>query len=374
MLLLEQDAKELLAIQGVPVPGAIRLAHIPEIAEGEDAGRSGPWLVKPQVLAAPSECGAQALPASGNAEVAAAAAALLNRTIAGQTVQSVLVERQMAVRGSACLRFRCDPATAGIRIEAGAGGAGGADIAAPDPGAVIDCVARLAAALDGEAQACVAEAGRLLAPLYFGYEAALLEVDPLTILADGSWAVGNVQLVLDENALFRHPELVSLVERRPNIYADVQRIRACGVDHRILDPDGTVGLVSIGSGLAALLADEISGRGLTLYNVMDAGAAALNGAPERMAAALDLLSAEDGPACILLAAGDGIVDVPAFAAQVGAALAALPSFAKPVIAHFAGTGAGAAGAILQQAYAAAQVEPDLDAALDAVARSGAAPA
>lgn len=373
MLLLEQDAKELLAIQGVPVPGAIRLAQIPAVGDTEDGGPSGPWIVKPQILADPSGSAASGIVARSNTEVAAAAAALLNQTIGGEAVRSVLVERRMTARGTAYLSFRCSPAAAGIRIDVGAGDARFGDVAAPDPTAVIACVDGLSASLSGDARACVAEAGRMLAPLYFGYEAALLEIDPLMILADGSWAVGDVHMALDENALFRHPELISLVERRPYAYGDVRQLRADGIDHRILDVHGTVATIVAGAGHAAQLLDALTARGLRPYNFMDAGRAALDGAPERMIAAIDLLEAAPSPRCVLLAAGDGVVDLAAFAAQLAAAFDARPGFAKPLVARLAGVRAGAAGAILQQAYPAAHIEPDLDAALDAVSRAAGHP-
>jgi succinyl-CoA synthetase beta subunit len=369
MLLLEQDAKELLAIQGIPIPGAIRLAQIPALGDAGDGGPSGPWVVKPQILS-PAAGVASAVVARSNAEVAAAAATLLNQAIGGEIVRSVLVERQMTPRATAYLSFRCDPAAAGIRIDVGAAaGARFGETAAPDPGAVIDCVNRLSASLEGERRACVAEAGRLLAPLYFGYEAALLEIDPLTILADGSWAVGDVRMALDENALFRHPELISVVERRPYIYGDVQQIRAYGIDHHIVDPNGSVATIAAGAGHSAQLLDELSARGLRPYNFMDAGRAAIAGAPEHLAAALDMIQEAPALRCVLLAAGDGVIDLAAFAAQLAEALAARPDFTTPMVARLIGTGAGAAGAILQQAYSPAQVEPELGAALDAVARA-----
>jgi succinyl-CoA synthetase beta subunit len=206
----------------------------------------------------------------------------------------------------------------------------------------------------------------MLAPLYFGYEAMLLEIDPLTILRDGSWAVGDVRLAIDENALSRHPELISLVERRDYSYADTRRLRRYGVDYRVLDPDGTVGTIAFGAGLAAALLDELIARGLGPYNFMDAGRAAQGPLDEALNAALGWL--QDGAAlrCILVAAGDGAVDLTQFAAQLAAALAGQPGFKLPLVARLTGTGAGAAGAILQQAYGPIQLEPQLDDALDLV--------
>jgi succinyl-CoA synthetase beta subunit len=367
MLFLEHDAKELLAIQGVPIPGGVRLAQVPTVAGAAEDGGSGPWIVKPQIFAGAAERAPHDIAARTNQEIANATAALLDKSIGGQLVRAVYVEQQMFSQSEAYLSFRCDPQTAGIRIEMNAGGEESlSEVVAPDPNAVIACVNRLSTSLPGPARGCIAAAGRMLAPLYFGYEAMLLEIDPLTILRDGSWAVGDVRLAIDENALSRHPELISLVERRDYSSADTRRLRRYGVDYRVLDPDGTVGTIAFGAGLAAALLDELIARGLGPYNFMDAGRAAQGPLDEALNAALGWL--QDGAAlrCILVAAGDGAVDLTQFAAQLAAALAGQPGFKLPLVARLTGTGAGAAGAILQQAYGPIQLEPQLDAALDLV--------
>ena len=368
MLFLEHDAKELLAIQGVPIPGGVRLAQVPTVGGVAEDGDSGPWIVKPQVLAAGALRAPHDIAARTNQEIADATAALLEKTIGGQPVRSVYVEQQMFPQSEAYLSFRCDPPTAGIRIEMNAGGEDSlGEVVAPDPNAVIACVNRLSTSLPSPARSCIAAAGRMLAPLYFGYEAMLLQIDPLMVLRDGSWAVGDVRLAIDENALFRHPELISLVERRDYSYGDTRRLRRYGIDYRVLDPNGTVGMIAFGAGLAAALLDELIGRGAMPYNFMDAGRAAHGALDEALAAALGWL--QDGAAlrCILVAAGDGAVDLTEFAAQLAAALAGRPGFRTPLVARLTGTGAGAAGAILQQAYGPIQLEPQLDAALDLVA-------
>jgi succinyl-CoA synthetase beta subunit len=367
MLFLEHDAKELLAIQGVPIPGGVRLAQVPTVAGAAEDGGSGPWIVKPQIFAGAAERAPHDIAARTNQEIADATAALLDKSIGGQHVRAVYVEQQMFSQSEAYLSFRCDPQTAGIRIEMNAGGEESlSEVVAPDPNAVIACVNRLSTSLPGPARGCIAAAGRMLAPLYFGYEAMLLEIDPLTILRDGSWAVGDVRLAIDENALSRHPELISLVERRDYSYADTRRLRRYGIDYRVLDPEGTVGMVAFGAGLAAALLDELTTRGLGPYNFMDAGRAAQGPLDEALAAALGWL--QDGAAlrCILVAAGDGAVDLTEFAAQLATALAGRPDFKLPLVARLTGAGAGAAGAIVQQAYGPIQLEPQIDAALDLV--------
>ncbi len=386
MLFFEHDAKELLAIQGIPVPGSIRLAQVPTGVDVGDGEASGPWLVKPQILIAAPGRSPGAIAARNNSEIAAAASALLDKAIDGQIVRSVLVERQMTPQSLAHLSFRCDPASNGLRIEVGTGASGGAapdeaaknaslsEVVAPDPNAVIACVSRLAASLPGNARSCVAAAGRMLAPLYFGYEAILMEIDPLMILSDGSWAVGDVRLAIDESALFRHPELITLLERRDYAYADVRQHRASGIDYRVLDPDGSVATIASGAGHCAYLLDELVGRGVQPYNFMDAGPAAVNGPTECMHAALQWLRAAKELRCVLVAISDGTIDLSAFAGHLAAALEQTADFRMPMVVRMAGVGAGAAGAVLQQASDRVHLEPDIGAALDlaAVHAAGAA--
>jgi succinyl-CoA synthetase beta subunit len=125
-------------------------------------------------------------------------------------------------------------------------------------------------------------------------------------------------------------------------------------------------MIAFGAGLAASLLDELIARGVRPYNFMDAGRASQCALDEALVAALGWL--QDGAAlrCILVAAGDGAVDLTEFAAQLAAALAAQPGFKTPLVARLTGTGAGVAGAILQQAYGPIQIEPQLDAALDLI--------
>ncbi len=373
MLFLEHDAKELLAIQGIPIPGGIQLAQAPTAAAQEKAEATGHWRVKPQVLIRTAGHAPHAVSARTNAEIADAASRLLTATIDGQTVHAVLVERAIQSRSVARLSFQCEPRTAGIRIQVGDGAADGAarspthsEIVAPDPTAVIAGVQRLSTALSPDARSSVAAAGRMLAPLYFGYEAILMEIDPLMILADGSWMVGDVRMAIDEAALFRHPELITLLERR-DAYGNIRQLRATGVDYRILDPTGNVAIIACGAGHCAYLLDELIARGLKPYDFMDAGAAMLNGPPERLDDVLQWLQAAAGLRCILVAVGDGAIDLTAFAQHFAAALDRTEGLKTPVVARFAGTGAGAAGAILQQASGRVLFEPDIGLALDLVA-------
>jgi len=378
MLLFEHDAKELLAIQGIPVPGGIGLEQAPREVEDATDEQSGPWIVKPQILGGATDLSDRIVLAHTNAEVSAAAASLLDSVIDGKTVHSVWVERQFIPRARTSLCFRCDPESGGIRISVGSvsgetQNAGPMPVAnetvvAPTPNAVIDGVEQLSAPMPDEVRNCVAEAGKILAPLYFGYEAILMEIDPLMLLNDGGWAVGNVRLAIDESALFRHPELLSLVERRDYAYRDVRERRRFGFGNRIVDPAGRIATVAAGKGYGDFLIDEMRARGLSPYNVIDAGMRALNGSDEELEHMLAVLDAAKTPQCLLIVLTGDMTDLTQFARNFVATLTARPTFKLPTVVRFVGAGAGAAGAILDQADRGLHVEPALDVALDLTAK------
>jgi succinyl-CoA synthetase beta subunit len=183
------------------------------------------------------------------------------------------------------------------------------------------------------------------------------------LLSDGGWAVGDVRMAIDEGGLFRHPELLSMVERRDVAYADVRLRRRYGVDYRVIDPNGTVATLTAGGGYGAFLVDELKAEGLSAYNVMDAGLSALNESEETLDYLIDAFDAATASRCLLVAVVGDIVDLTAFAHRFAAALRKRPDFRLPVVARFVGAGAGAAGAVLEQAAPTSDVEPALETAI-----------
>lgn len=366
MLLFEHDAKELLAVQGIPVAGGIRLEQIPATTDTTPE-RSGPWLVKPQVPGGLPNLDDHVVAATNNAEIAAAAARLLGSTIAGQTIHTIWVERQFASRGQTALRLVCDLDQAGIRIAVGSASPGAGTLVPPDPGAVIEGVKRLAAALPDGARECVAEAGRMLTPLFFGYEATLMEVDPLFLLADDSWIVGNVRLALDEQSLFRHPELITLVERRVHAYGDVRLRRRRGMAHHVIDDAGAVAVLANGKGLGALIVDELRARNVPVHSSTTADAVAYASDTDNLDYFLDWIADTSGIRCLLIAVSGDAVDLADCAKALAQALAKRTDETPSVVVRLLGSGAGTAGAVLQQAHPAVHLEPMLETAFDHVA-------
>lgn len=356
MIVLEHDAKELLAVQGVPVPGGIQLTQVPKYDLEQENEQAGPWLIKPQVESPDRIPLADIAVAATRKEVADECGKLLGTRINGHRVNSVRVERQILSDTRGFLSLSCDPIVPGVRVAVTANDTGGPsqDVAAPDPTAVVACVSRLAANLPATLHDPIVAAATQLAPLYFGYEALQIEINPLVVLPDNSWVAGDVMMIIDECALFRHPELISMIERRDFAYDAVRRKRAFGLDYLVLDAAGDIGTLTTGQGLGALLVDEMRQQGLRPYNYLEADAATLIDTPASIVEAFRLLSeAKDLKAALITVVEDetGLTELAGLFAQ---SLAQASELTCPIILRLTGPNAEAAAALLRD------VRPDIE--------------
>lgn len=355
MIVLEHDAKELLAVQGVPVPGGIQLTQIPKYDAEQENEKAGPWLIKPQVESLDRIPLEDIAIAATRKEVAEGCAALLGTQINGHRVNSVRVERQILSDTTCFLSFSCDPIVPGVRVAVAADSGGNEpdgrsqEVAAPDPNAVVACVNRLAADLPEKLRDPIVAAATQLAPLYFGYEALQIEISPLVILPDTSWVAGDVKMIIDESALFRHPELISMIERRDFAYDAVRRKRAYGLDYLVLDTAGDIGTLTAGQGLGAHLVDGMRRNGLKPYNYLEADAAALIDTPASIVEAFRLLSTADALKAVLVTVLEDNTDLTELAALIAQSLAQTPELACPIVLRLTGPNAEPAAALLRDA-------------------------
>lgn len=380
MIVLEHDAKELLAIQGYPVPGGVRLAQVPRHDKETENEKAGPWLVKPQIPLGKAPFGGRLRIANSPKEVAEATAALLGSRIDGHAVHNVRIERALNPECDAFLSFELDPQFAGIRVSVAAQSIDGesqandpkirlSEVVVPDPNAVVTCVNRLTPQLPPNRREPVTAAARQLAPLFFGYEALLIEINPLMIFSDGTWTAGDVKMILDENALFRHPEMISLIERREHAYIETRRKRTLGIDYAVVDPDGAVGMITTGAGLAMQMIDELRDHDLAPFNFLDAGIDALGDDPKPLTEILHWFQEAANVKVILITGIEGITDLSVLATGLTSVLSLEPKMRIPIVACLKGSDADTAAAILQTVADRVSVTQDIDTAIDRVGRT-----
>ena len=186
----------------------------------------------------------------------------------------------------------------------------------PDTGVTDADVAKLNGALklDGAA----AEDGKTLFPiLYKAFtekDMALLEINPLIVMKDGHLRVLDAKVSFDNNALFRHPDIVEL---RDVTEEDEKEIEASKYDLAYVALDGNIGCMVNGAGLAMSTMDIIKLYGEEPANFLDVGGGA---SKEKVTAAFKIITADPNVKGILVNIFGGIMKCDVIAEGVVAAV------------------------------------------------------
>ncbi|MDR1622689.1 MAG: acetate--CoA ligase family protein [Synergistaceae bacterium] len=106
-----------------------------------------------------------------------------------------------------------------------------------------------------------------LGRLFFSHDLVLAEINPLVILKNGSVAAADAKLEVDDNALFRHPELGSAKDALTN---PMER-RAFEIGVTCVLTEGTVGVIASGAGLAMNTMDILASKGAAAANFLETG-------------------------------------------------------------------------------------------------------
>jgi len=114
-------------------------------------------------------------------------------------------------------------------------------------------------------------------------DAQLAEINPLALDKQGElWAV-DAKILIDDNALPRHPELESL---RDMDYADLKELEAKEADLSFVSLDGYIGCCVNGAGLAMATMDIIKKYGGEPANFLDIGGSSR---PEKVRKAMEII-------------------------------------------------------------------------------------
>ncbi len=117
----------------------------------------------------------------------------------------------------------------------------------------------------------IAEIGQNLCRLFVEKDAAICEINPLALVENNKVLALDAKIVFDDNALFRHPELVAL--RDPEEEDDRERLaKQYGLSY--VSMNGDVGCLVNGAGLAMATMDMIKLSGGEPANFLDVGGSA----------------------------------------------------------------------------------------------------
>ena len=364
MKLHEYQAKELLAGYGVSVPRGQVAGSVAE-AQAAAAELGGGCVVKAQAhTGARGKAGGIRL-VSSTAEAATAARELLGRRLvtnqtgpAGLPVAAVLVEERLAIARELYLSVAIDN-SAGMPmvIACAAGGMDIEQVAAEHPAAIhrahVDPTCGLqpfqarglafAIGLDGDLLGPATQLISGLVTAFEGSDASMVEVNPLVVTADNRLLAGDAKFDIDDNALFRQPELSKLRDRSQEPDRELQAHDA-GIDNYV-KLDGTIGCLVNGAGLAMATMDAIKLAGGEPANFLDIGTA---NRQEAVVAALQIIGADPDVRAVLINIFGGLARTDIIAAGLVEAKTNgyLP---QPTVARLAGTNVAQGVAILDQA-------------------------
>lgn len=299
MKLFEYEAKNILANYGVPVPQGGLVSDARQAREVA-ARLKMPVAVKAQVLVAGRGKAGGILFANSLEETERAAQKLLSMQIKGIAVKSVWIEEKIQVKrelycGLTPDRFRKQY----VAIASGIGGMDIEEVASKTPEKVISTPidpdfgfhpfqARQIAKRMGYSGTKLTELGKILDKLYLigmNYDAELIEMNPLVEDSDGKFLAADARMIIDDNALFRHPEYKKRLLEGESEFSP-QEIEAAKNDLAYVKLDGSIGIIGNGAGLVMATLDTIQYFGGKPANFLDVG----GGAPsEKTAVALRIV-------------------------------------------------------------------------------------
>ena len=150
-----------------------------------------------------------------------------------------------------------------------------------------------------------------LARAYGETDASLAEINPLITTTDGRVMALDAKMNFDDNALFRHPDIV---EMRDLAEEEPLEVEASKFDLNYIKLDGNIGCMVNGAGLAMATMDIIKHYGGEPANFLDVGGGA---SQERVSAAFRILLSDPNVKGVLINIFGGIVRCDMIAARCG---------------------------------------------------------
>lgn len=314
MNLHEYQGKELLAKAGIPVPPGIVATSPAEVREAAQK-LGGSVVVKAQVHAGGRGKAGGVKLADTPDQAEEVATKIFKLKIKDWPVKKVLVTNAATIRSEAYFGITLDRvARRSLVIASAAGGIDIEEVAAKTPDKIVRHLIdpktglteseALGIAKKVYADASLAEQAAAIllkmAQVSRETDASLVEINPLVVNDKGQVVALDAKVVLDDNALFRHPELEAM--RDPESETKWEKLaREKGLSYVKLD--GSVGCVVNGAGLAMATMDLIKYYGGEPANFLDIGGSS---SPEKVLHAMKIITADKSVRAIVFNIFGGI--------------------------------------------------------------------
>ncbi|MGO1119324.1 ADP-forming succinate--CoA ligase subunit beta [Rhodovibrionaceae bacterium A322] len=357
----EYQAKSLLAKFGVAVPKG-QVAYTPEEAENAARELGGPvWVVKSQIHAGGRGAGHFEDDPDGKGGVRVCtslddvrdhARAMLGKTLVtkqtgpqGKTVKRLYIEDGCDIARELYLSMLVDRGSATVTVVASTeGGMEIEEVAENNPekihkeiidpaiGLMPFQARKIAFGLGLEGKQ-VGAATKFLMGMYRAFtelDAAMVEINPLVVTGDGQVIALDAKMGFDDNALFRHKDVVDM---RDEDEEDPMELEAGRHELNYIKLDGAIGCMVNGAGLAMATMDIIKLYGSEPANFLDVGGGATK---ERVTAAFKIILSDPNVEGILVNIFGGIMRCDVIAEGVVAAAREV-SLHVPLVVRLEGT-------------------------------------
>jgi len=191
---------------------------------------------------------------------------------------------------------------------------------------------------------------------------SLLEVNPLIVMKSGRLRLLDAKVSFDNNALFRHPEIMEL---RDTTEEDEKEIEASKYDLAYVALDGNIGCMVNGAGLAMATMDIIKLYGKEPANFLDVGGGA---SKEKVTAAFKIITADPAVEGILVNIFGGIMKCDVIAEGVVAAVKEV-GLQVPLVVRLEGTNVELGKKILRESGLNVIPADDLDDAAQKIVKA-----
>ena len=351
MKIHEYQAKAILAQFNVPVPRG-EVAFTAEEAETAAKNVGGSVVVKAQIHAGGRGKGGGVKVAKDAAEAAGIARRMIGMKLVthqtgpeGRIVQRLLIEETLPIERELYLGIVLDRVQGlPVFMASAAGGMEIEEVAAKNPEMILKEAflpgiglmafqARKLAFGIGIPPACVhaaAAAMMALAKAYTAMDATLAEINPFILTADGKVYALDAKINFDDNALYRHKELIDLRDLNEE---DTLEVEASRYGLNYIKLDGSVGCMVNGAGLAMATMDIIKHSGGSPANFLDVGGGA---SADQVKQAFRILLADKHVKAVLINIFGGILRCDTLATGVVAAARDL-HVQVPIVVRMEGT-------------------------------------
>jgi succinyl-CoA synthetase beta subunit len=347
MRLHEYQAKEVFADAGIPVPESRLASSVEDVLDAvEEVGY--PAAIKAQVhVGGRGKAGGIKI-ATDEEEARQYADEIIGMDLKGYTVDRVLVEAGVDFEDELYVGVTMDRGEGKpVAMVSTKGGVNIEEVAAETPEAIarehVDPAfgmfpyqARKAvydAGVDREVALDVASILGTLFELWDDQDASDAEINPLMVTADDEVIAADAVLNVDDDALFRHPDLAEMEEE--TFENDLERkANEYGFDYVRLD--GNVGIIGNGAGLVMTTLDLVDYYGGEPANFLDIGGGAK---AERVTNALDMVFSDPNVDAVVFNIFGGITRGDEVARGINEALEGFDEIPKKVVVRLAGTNA-----------------------------------